>query len=312
MNIKSSINELIGGTPLVRIPRMNDTGADIILKLEFFNPSGSVKDRAALAMLEDAKKRGLIKAGSTIIEPTSGNTGIGLAMVGAAEGYRVILVMPDTMSVERRKFLKAYGAELELTDGAKGMKGAIERAEQMRDEIPGSFIPQQFENPANRDAHERTTGVEIWKDTDGEVDIFVAGVGTGGTVCGVGKALKALNPKVKIVAVEPADSPVLSGGKPGPHALQGIGAGFVPGIYLPEVVDEVFRGHYRAGGGHGVDARKKGGHTFGNIIRCRIVRRNGSRQAAGERRKEDSSADSGFGLALSVNLALRIESILRN
>ena len=240
MNIKSSINELIGGTPLVRIPRMNDTGADIILKLEFFNPSGSVKDRAALAMLEDAKKRGLIKAGSTIIEPTSGNTGIGLAMVGAAEGYRVILVMPDTMSVERRKFLKAYGAELELTDGAKGMKGAIERAEQMRDEIPGSFIPQQFENPANRDAHERTTGVEIWKDTDGEVDIFVAGVGTGGTVCGVGKALKALNPKVKIVAVEPADSPVLSGGKPGPHALQGIGAGFVPGIYLPEV-DEVFR-----------------------------------------------------------------------
>lgn len=241
MNIKSSINELIGGTPLVRIPRMNDTGADIILKLEFFNPSGSVKDRAALAMLEDAKKRGLIKAGSTIIEPTSGNTGIGLAMVGAAEGYRVILVMPDTMSVERRKFLKAYGAELELTDGAKGMKGAIERAEQMRDEIPGSFIPQQFENPANRDAHERTTGVEIWKDTDGEVDIFVAGVGTGGTVCGVGKALKALNPKVKIVAVEPADSPVLSGGKPGPHALQGIGAGFVPGIYLPEVVDEVFR-----------------------------------------------------------------------
>ena len=241
MNIKSSINELIGGTPLVRIPRMNDTGADIILKLEFFNPSGSVKDRAALAMLEDAKKRGLVKAGSTIIEPTSGNTGIGLAMVGAAEGYRVILVMPDTMSVERRKFLKAYGAELELTDGAKGMKGAIERAEQMRDEIPGSFIPQLFENPANRDAHERTTGVEIWKDTDGEVDIFVAGVGTGGTVCGVGKALKALNPKVKIVAVEPADSPVLSGGKPGPHALQGIGAGFVPGIYLPEVVDEVFR-----------------------------------------------------------------------
>ena len=241
MNIKSSINELIGGTPLVRIPRMNDTGADIILKLEFFNPSGSVKDRAALAMLEDAKKRGLIKAVSTIIEPTSGNTGIGLAMVGAAEGYRVILVMPDTMSVERRKFLKAYGAELELTDGAKGMKGAIERAEQMRDEIPGSFIPQQFENPANRGAHERTTGVEIWKDTDGEVDIFVAGVGTGGTVCGVGKVLKALNPKVKIVAVEPADSPVLSGGKPGPHALQGIGAGFVPGIYLPEVVDEVFR-----------------------------------------------------------------------
>lgn len=228
MNIKSSINELIGGTPLVRIPRMNDTGADIILKLEFFNPSGSVKDRAALAMLEDAKKRGLIKAGSTIIEPTSGNTGIGLAMVGAAEGYRVILVMPDTMSVERRKFLKAYGAELELTDGAKGMKGAIERAEQMRDEIPGSFIPQQFENPANRDAHERTTGVEIWKDTDGEVDIFVAGVGTGGTVCGVGKALKALNPKVKIVAVEPADSPVLSGRQAGAARIAGNRRGVCP------------------------------------------------------------------------------------
>ena len=241
MDIKSSVKELIGGTPLVRLSKINDTRADIILKLEEFNPSGSVKDRAALSMVEAAKKRGALKPGSTIIEPTSGNTGIGLAMVGAVEGYKVILVMPDTMSVERRKFFKAYGAQVELTDGAKGMKGAIERAEELCKQIPGSFIPQQFENPSNRDIHERTTGPEIWRDTGGQVDIFVAGVGTGGTISGVGRTLKRFNPEVKIVAVEPADSPVLSGGKPGPHKLQGIGAGFVPGIYLPEVVDEVFK-----------------------------------------------------------------------
>lgn len=241
MDIKSSVKELIGGTPLVRLSKINDTRADIILKLEEFNPSGSVKDRAALSMVEAAKKRGALKPGSTIIEPTSGNTGIGLAMVGAVEGYKVILVMPDTMSVERRKFFKAYGAQVELTDGAKGMKGAIERAEELCRQIPGSFIPQQFENPSNRDIHERTTGPEILRDTGGQVDIFVAGVGTGGTISGVGRALKRFNPEVKIVAVEPADSPVLSGGKPGPHKLQGIGAGFVPGIYLPEVVDEVFK-----------------------------------------------------------------------
>lgn len=240
MNIKNSIKELIGNTPLVRLAKINDSKADIILKIESTNPSGSVKDRAALSMLEAAKRDGLIKEGSTIIEPTSGNTGIGLAMVGAAEGYKVILVMPDSMSAERRQFFKAYGAEVELTEGAKGMKGAIERAEELKNKIKGSFIPQQFENPANSAIHEKTTGVEIWRDTDGQVDIFVAGVGTGGTVSGVGRALKKFNPNVKIVAVEPADSPVLSGGKAGPHKLQGIGAGFVPKVYDPEVVDEVF------------------------------------------------------------------------
>ena len=241
MNIKSSVKELIGNTPLVRLSKINDTAADIIVKVEASNPSGSVKDRAALAMIEAAKKRGIIKEGSTIIEPTSGNTGIGLAMIGAVDNYNVILVMPDTMSVERRKFFQAYGAKVELTEGAKGMKGAIERAQELCKQIPNSFIPQQFENTANRDIHEKTTGVEIWNDTDGQVDIFVAGVGTGGTVSGVGKALKKLNPNVKIVAVEPADSPVLSGGKAGPHKLQGIGAGFVPGIYSPEVVDEIIQ-----------------------------------------------------------------------
>ena len=223
----------------MRLAKINDTGADVILKLESQNPSGSVKDRAAFAMLADAKAKGLIKKGSVIIEPTSGNTGIGLAMVAAVEGYRLILVMPDTMSVERRKFFKAYGAELVLTEGAKGMKGAIEKAVELKESIPGSFIPQQFENPSNREIHAKTTAQEIWRDTGGEVDFVVAGVGTGGTVSGVGEALKKLKPGVKIVAVEPKDSPVLEGGKPGPHKLQGIGAGFVPKIYLPEVVDEV-------------------------------------------------------------------------
>ncbi len=239
MNVKNTILEIIGNTPLVRLAKINDTGADVILKLESQNPSGSVKDRAAFAMLADAKAKGLIKKGSVIIEPTSGNTGIGLAMVAAVEGYRLILVMPDTMSVERRKFFKAYGAELVLTEGAKGMKGAIEKAVELKESIPGSFIPQQFENPSNREIHAKTTAQEIWRDTGGEVDFVVAGVGTGGTVSGVGEALKKLKPGVKIVAVEPKDSPVLEGGKPGPHKLQGIGAGFVPKIYLPEVVDEV-------------------------------------------------------------------------
>lgn len=239
MNVKNTILEIIGNTPLVRLAKINDTGADVILKLESQNPSGSVKDRAAFAMLADAKAKGLIKKGSVIIEPTSGNTGIGLAMVAAVEGYRLILVMPDTMSVERRKFFKAYGAELVLTEGAKGMKGAIEKAVELKESIPGSFIPQQFENPSNREIHAKTTAQEIWRDTGGEVDFVVAGVGTGGTISGVGEALKKLKPGVKIVAVEPKDSPVLEGGKPGPHKLQGIGAGFVPKIYLPEVVDEV-------------------------------------------------------------------------
>lgn len=239
MNVKNSILEVIGNTPLVRLTKINGTGAEVILKLESQNPSGSVKDRAAFAMLADAKAKGLIKKGSVIIEPTSGNTGIGLAMVAAVEGYKLILVMPDTMSVERRKFFKAYGAELVLTEGAKGMKGAIEKAVELKDSIPGSFIPQQFENASNREIHAKTTAQEIWRDTDGEVDFVVAGVGTGGTISGVGEALKKLKPEVKIVAVEPSDSPVLGGGKPGPHKLQGIGAGFVPKIYLPEVVDEV-------------------------------------------------------------------------
>ena len=238
VNIKNSVKELIGATPLVRLAN-NPTKADILLKVESQNPSGSVKDRAALAMLADAAAKGIIKRGSLIIEPTSGNTGIGLAMVAAVEGYRMILVMPDTMSVERRKFFKAYGAEVILSEGAKGMSGAIEKALELQAANAGSFIPQQFENDSNREIHRKTTAVEIWDDTDGRVDIVVAGVGTGGTISGIGEALKPLKPEIEIIAVEPADSPVLSGGKAGPHKIQGIGAGFVPKIYRPEVVDEI-------------------------------------------------------------------------
>lgn len=242
--IYENATELIGHTPLMKVSNYaKEQGiedATLLVKVELFNPAGSVKDRVALAMIEDAEKKGKLKPGATIIEPTSGNTGIGLASVAAAKGYRTVLTLPETMSVERRNLLKAYGAELVLTEGTKGMKGAIAKAEELQKEIPNSIILGQFDNPANPAAHAATTGPEIWEDTDGKVDIFVAGVGTGGTVTGIGTFLKSKNPDIKVVAVEPADSPVLSGGKPGPHKLQGIGAGFVPSILNTEIYDEVF------------------------------------------------------------------------
>lgn len=242
-NIKESALELIGSTPILRVngyaKKAGITNATVLAKLEYLNPAGSVKDRIALAMIEDAEKKGFLKEGATIIEPTSGNTGIGLAAVAAAKGYRAILTLPDTMSVERRNLLKAYGAELVLTEGAKGMKGAIAKAEELKNEIEGSVILGQFVNPANPAVHKATTGPEIWEQTDGNVDIFVAGVGTGGTITGVGEYLKEKNPDVKIVAVEPAGSPVLSTGTPGAHKIQGIGAGFVPEVLNTKVYDEV-------------------------------------------------------------------------
>ena len=242
--IYTSATQLIGHTPLLKVNNylkdQNIEGVELLAKLEYFNPAGSVKDRIALAMIEDAEKKGILKEGSTIIEPTSGNTGIGLASVAAAKGYRTILTLPETMSVERRNLLKAYGAELVLTEGAKGMKGAIAKAEELEKSIPGVVILGQFDNPANPAARAATTGPEIWEDTDGKVDIFVAGVGTGGTVTGIGTYLKSKNPNVKVVAVEPADSPVLSGGQPGPHKLQGIGAGFVPSVLNTGIYDEIF------------------------------------------------------------------------
>ena len=242
--IARKLTDLVGNTPLLELSNYNKSNglkARLIVKIESFNPAGSVKDRVALAMIEDAETSGLLKPGATIIEPTSGNTGIGLAFVAASKGYKLILTMPDTMSVERRNLLKALGAELVLTPGANGMKGAIARAEELKAATPGAVILQQFDNPANPAMHERTTGQEIWRDTEGHVDIFVAGVGTGGTVSGVGAALKKHNPAVKVVAVEPTDSPVLSGGAPGAHKIQGIGAGFVPKNYNPAVVDEILQ-----------------------------------------------------------------------
>ena len=240
--IAKKLTDLIGNTPLLELSNFNNkkaVGATIIAKLEYFNPGGSVKDRIALAMIEDAEKQGILKPGSLIIEPTSGNTGVGLALVAAAKGYQLTLTMPETMSIERRNLLKALGANIVLTPGAASMQGAIDKVEALRNENPGSVILQQFENPANPATHKRTTAEEIWRDTDGQIDIFVAGVGTGGTISGTGARLKELNPDIRIVAVEPAGSPVLSGGKPGPHKLQGIGAGFIPKTYDAKVVDQV-------------------------------------------------------------------------
>ena len=242
--IYKGASELIGNTPLVEVTNIEkELGleATVLVKLEYFNPAGSVKDRVALAMIEDAEEKGLLKEGSVIIEPTSGNTGIGLAAIAAAKGYRAILTMPETMSVERRNILKAYGAEIVLTEGAQGMKGAIAKAEELAKEIEGSFIPGQFVNPANSAAHRSTTGPEIWNDTDGNVDIFIAGVGTGGTVTGVGEYLKSQNPKVQVVALEPKDSPVLSEGRAGAHKIQGIGAGFIPEVLNTKIYDEVYK-----------------------------------------------------------------------
>ena len=262
--IYSSADQLIGHTPLLELTHIEEgLGAKIVAKLEYFNPAGSVKDRVAKAMLDDAEQSGKLKAGSVIIEPTSGNTGIGLASVAAARGYRIIIVMPETMSVERRQIMKAYGAELVLTKGAKGMKGAIEKADELAKEIPNSFIPGQFVNPANPAAHKATTGPEIWEDTDGKVDIFVAGVGTGGTVSGVGEYLKSKNPNVKVVAVEPASSPVLTKGTAGAHKIQGIGAGFVPETLNTKIYDEVIAVENEAAFEAGREIGKKEGVLVG-------------------------------------------------
>lgn len=261
--IHNSILNTIGGTPLVRINKLNKGQAEVLAKVEYFNPGGSVKDRVAFAMIEAAEQSGSLQPGGLIIEPTSGNTGVGLSMVAAVKGYRIIIVMPDSMSIERRKLMAAYGAELVLTPGSAGMKGAIAKAEEIKAENPGSFIPQQFENPANPEIHRKTTAEEILRDTDSKVDVFVAGVGTGGTVTGVAEVLKAANPNVKIFAVEPTDSPVLSGGKPGPHKIQGIGAGFVPKILNTGIIDEIITVDWQDAGETARQSAKKEGLLIG-------------------------------------------------
>lgn len=241
MNIKNNLLELVGGTPLVRLNKLSEaSGAQVVAKLEYFNPGGSVKDRIGVAMITEAERHGLIDKDTVIVEPTSGNTGIGLAMVCAIKGYRLVLTMPETMSLERRNLLKAYGAEIVLTPGSEGMTGAVNRANELSKQYPKAFVPQQFQNPANPTVHQVTTAQEIWGDTDGKIDIFVSGIGTGGTITGVSRVLKEKKPGIKVVAVEPAESPVLSGGKPGPHKIQGIGAGFVPGVLETNLLDEIY------------------------------------------------------------------------
>ena len=301
MKVAQDLTELVGNTPLLKPNRFlkeNETDAEVYFKVEYFNPAGSVKDRIALGMIEDAEEKGILKPGSTIIEPTSGNTGVGLSFVGAIKGYNVILTMPDTMSVERRTLVTALGAQVVLTPGAQGMKGAIRQAEALNAQIENSVILQQFENGANARTHENTTAQEIWNDTDGKVDIFVAGVGTGGTVTGVGRGLKKLNPDVKIVAVEPFESPVLSGGNPGPHKIQGIGAGFVPKVFGEDVIDEILQIRSNR---HIQTSREKRRIARRNIIRSSCRRGIDACKKTGEQRQDNSCTPSGYRREISFN-----------
>ena len=306
--IYTSADQLIGHTPLlelVHIEKEENLEAKVLAKLEYFNPAGSVKDRIAKAMIDDAEARGLLKPGSVIIEPTSGNTGIGLASVAAARGYRIIIVMPETMSVERRQLMKAYGAELVLTEGAKGMKGAIAKADELAKELPNSFIPGQFVNPANPAVHKATTGPEIWEDTDGKVDIFVAGVGTGGTVTGTGEYLKSQNPNVKVVAVEPASSPVLSQGHAGAHKIQGIGAGFVPDVLDTKIYDEIITVENDDAFATGRLIGKQRGRSGRHFLRCGCLGCDRACKASGERGQDHRSAAAGYRRPLPVHAAVR-------